>query len=141
MERLNKYAAEKMASYKINACTDITGFGLIVHTLEMTAGNVSAEIYCDNLPYLKNVKHYIDEDWITGGGQRNRKFAGTRADTGKLPPWIAELMYDPQTSGGLLIAVEAEQADDLLKAIQTDDPKTAIIGEIKEHIKDELVFK
>ena len=140
MERLNKYASEKMSLYDISACTDITGFGLIVHTLEMTAGNFSAEIYCDNLPHLSNVRHYIEDDYITGGGQRNRKFAGTRADTGKLPLWIAELLFDPQTSGGLLIAVDSGQADDLLKAIHTDDPQASIIGSVKERCDSEVLF-
>jgi len=141
MERLNKYAAEKITEYNISACTDITGFGLIVHTLEMTAGNKTAEIYIKSLPYLSNIKHYIEDDWITGGGQRNRKFAGTRTDTSKLPPWITELMYDPQTSGGLLLAVESGQADEMLKEIQKDDPKAAIIGGINKRSKDELVFR
>ena len=140
MERLNKYAAEKLPSYNINACTDITGFGLIVHTLEMTAGNVSAEIYCDNLPYLKNIKHYIDEEWITGGAQRNRNYVGSRVNTNKLPSWIAELMYDPQTSGGLLISVSNEHADDLLKEIRKDDPQVAIIGSIINKIDNEIYF-
>jgi len=141
MERLNKYAAEKALSYYISACTDITGFGLIAHTLEMTAGNVSVEIYCDNLPHLSNVKHYIEDEWITGGGQRNRNFVGTRADTDKLPLWIAELMFDPQTSGGLLMAVDSSQADDLLKAIHdSGDSQAAIVGGIKERGSSELVF-
>ena len=140
MERLNKYAAEKMASFDISACTDITGFGLIVHALEMTAGNVSAEIICENLPYIRRVRHYIEDDWITGGGQRNRHFAGTRVDTGMLPLWIAELMFDPQTSGGLLFAVDPDQADDLLRAIQADDPQAAIIGSIKYLEDFEIVF-
>ena len=140
MERLNKYSAEKMASFDISACTDVTGFGLICHILEMTAGNVSAEIYCDNLPYFSRVRRYIEDDYITGGGQRNRKFAGARADTSALPPWVAELMFDPQTSGGLLIAVDSEQADDLLHAIQTDDPQAAIIGNIKERGAREIIF-
>ena len=141
MERLNKYAAEKAASFDISACTDITGFGLIAHTLEMLAGNASAEIYCDNIPHLTNVKHYIEEDWITGGGQRNRDFVGTRVDTSKLPLWLAELMFDPQTSGGLLLAVRAEQANDLVKEIQADDPHAAIVGGIKEKVIDEIVFE
>ena len=141
MERLNKYAAEKTTSYDISACTDITGFGLIAHTLEMTAGNVSAEIYCDNLPHLKNVKSYIEDEWITGGGLRNRKFAGSRADTSKLPPWMAELMYDPQTSGGLLIAVDSEQADELLKEIQADDPQARLIARICKREADEIMFR
>jgi len=140
MERLNKYAAEKMAGYDINACTDITGFGLLGHLLEMTAGNLSAEIYYENLPYLKNIKHYIDEDWITGGGKRNRNFVGTRADTAKLPLWVQELMFDPQTSGGLLIAIESEQAEALLNKIQTDDPKAAIIGCINDKKAIDITF-
>ena len=140
MERLNKYAAIKMAEYNISACTDITGFGLIAHLLEMTAGNVSAEVYYDNLPHLRNIKSYIEDDWITGGGQRNRKFVGSRVDTNKLPLWISELMFDPQTSGGLLISVDNEQAEDLLINIQADDPTAAIIGEIKEPEDKEIMF-
>ena len=140
MERLNKYASEKMTDYNISACTDITGFGLIAHLLEMTAGNVSAEIFCDNLPHLSNVRNYIEDEWITGGGQRNREFVGSRVDTEKLPLWIKELMFDPQTSGGLLIAVDSSQADELLSKIQTDDPYAAIIGSITECGDKEIVF-
>ena len=139
MERLNKYAAEKLALFDISACTDITGFGLIVHLLEMTAGNVSAEIYCDNLPHLKQVKHFIEDGFITGGGRRNREFTDSRVDTSMLPVWLAELMFDPQTSGGLLISVCLEQADDLLLAIRADDPKAAIIGSIKDNGSEEIV--
>jgi len=140
MQRLNKYAAEKMSGYDISACTDITGFGLIVHTLEMTAGKTSAEIYCGNLPYLKNVRQYVENGWITGGGKRNRSFAGKRADTNALPLWIAELMFDPQTSGGLLIAVDSSRADTLLNDIRTEDPQASIIGSIIKRKKDEIVF-
>jgi len=141
MERLNKYAAEKLSLYDISACTDITGFGLIAHTLEMTAGNVSAEILCEDLPHLKRVKYFIEDDYITGGGQRNRKFVGSRVDTSKLPIWIAELMFDPQTSGGLLIAVDSEQATDLLSEIRsTGDTQAAIIGCVNELGNDEITF-
>jgi len=140
MVRLNKYASEKAANFDISACTDITGFGLIAHTLEMTSGKVTAEIYYENLPHIKNVKHYIDEDWITGGGKRNRSFVGNRVDTSKLPQWIAELMFDPQTSGGLLLTVNAEQANDLLKQIQLDDPHASIIGSIITRTNNEVIF-
>ena len=141
MERLNKYAAEKAAAFDISACTDITGFGLIAHLLEMLAGKASAEIYCDNLPYLRNVMHYIEEDWITGGGKRNRDYVGSRVDTSKLPLWKAELMFDPQTSGGLLLAVTAEQADELLNEIKASgNTKASIVGYIKELESNELSF-
>lgn len=140
MERLNKYAAEKMEHYDVSACTDITGFGLIAHILEMTAGSVAAEIYCDSLPHLERVKYFIEDDYITGGGKRNRAFVGTRADTSKLPAWISELMFDPQTSGGLLIAVDSTQADELLDKIKADDPQAAIVGCIKERKDSEMTF-
>jgi len=140
MERLNKYAAEKAASFNISACTDITGFGLIAHLLEMTTGNVSVEIFCENIPHINNIKYYIEDEWITGGGVRNRNFVGARVDTRKLPLWIAELMFDPQTSGGLLLTVKSEQADELLKEIQADDPQAAIIGCINECNSNEIMF-
>jgi len=140
MERLNRYAAEKLVSFNISACTDITGFGLIVHLLEMTAGYVSANIIYDNLPYLSRIKYYIDDGFTTGGGQRNRKFVGNRVDAGRLPAWIVELLFDPQTSGGLLIAVESGQADNLLTEIRTDDPQAAIIGSITKRGNDDVVF-
>lgn len=140
MERLNKYAAEKMSEYDISACTDITGFGLICHTLEMTAGNFTAEIFCDNLPHLSRVRHFIEDDYVTGGGRRNRNFVGGRVDTGGLPVWVAELLFDPQTSGGLFVAVDSGQAESLLKAIQADDPQAAIVGRVRERGDKEIVF-
>ena len=140
MERLNKYAAEKMQPYNISACTDITGFGLIAHILEMTAGDVSAEIYCYNLPHLSRVQYFIEDEYITGGGKRNRAFVGNRADTSKLPTWISELMFDPQTSGGLLIAVDSDQADELLGKIKADDPQATIVGCINNRSDKEIIF-
>ena len=140
MERLNKYAAEKIETYDISACTDITGFGFIGHILEMTAGEVSAEIYCDNLPHLNRVKYFIEDEYVTGGGKRNRAFVGNRVDTSTLPMWISELMYDPQTSGGLLIAVDSTQADELLAKIKADDSNAAIVGSIKTRTNDEMTF-
>jgi len=141
MVKLNKYAAEKLKAFKVSACTDVTGFGLLGHLLEMTAGKVSAEIICKNLPHLKNVKHYIDKGYITGGGCRNREFAGDRVDVSMLPPWMAELMFDPQTSGGLLVAVDYNEARKLLQEIYDNNPQAAIIGRVTEHTGKDVVFK
>jgi len=143
MERLNKYAAEKLSTFDVSACTDITGFGLVGHLLEMTTGdsnNISAELYCDRIPILGNVRKYIDDDYITGGGTRNRKYAGNRVDLEKLETWKQELVFDPQTSGGLLIAVASKQADELLTAIQEDDPVASIIGCITQKNTSEVLF-
>ena len=141
MRRLNKYAAGKLSAFDIGACTDVTGFGLAGHALEMTCGNVSAEIYSDSLPYFSGVRRYIEDGYVTGGGRRNRLFAGDKVDTGSLPAWLQELVFDPQTSGGLLIAVKAEQADDLLSAIRSDDPRAEIIGRIIGRAKHEIVIR
>ena len=141
MERLNKYAAEKLAPYDISACTDITGFGLIVHALEMTAGKLTIVMDCDALPYFHRVKTYIDSGFITGAARRNRDFTGARADTGNLPTWLQELVFDPQTSGGLLIAVCADQAEALLREIRADDPGAAIIGKAMSLKDHEIEFK
>ena len=140
MERLNRYASEKIHGFNISACTDVTGFGLAVHALEMTAGNLTAEINGGALPYITNVRRYIDDDYVTGGGRRNRDFAGTRVSCGSLPVWIQELVYDPQTSGGLLIAVDAGEAEGLLRAIREAEPRAAIIGRFLRRGAEEVVF-
>jgi len=141
MERLNKYASEKMAAYDVSACTDVTGFGLAVHALEMAAGNVTIEINCAGLPFFDRIRRYIGDGYITGGGLRNRDFACSAVDIDGVPPWIQELVFDPQTSGGLLIAVSAGHADSLLREIQTGDPKAAIIGSVTQRGSFELVFR
>jgi len=140
MERLNKYAAEKLAAFDVSACTDVTGFGLAVHALEMAAGVVTIEINSGSIPYLKNIKRYIDDDYPTGGGARNRAYAGSKLDVSGLPAWVQELVFDPQTSGGLLITADAGQAADLLHAIRRDDPAAAMIGRVIERQACEVVF-
>jgi len=140
MERLNKYACEKLSAFDISACTDVTGFGFIVHLLEMTAGKVSAEIFTGELPGISFARDYAKEFLLTAAGQRNRVFAGSRADTGRLPFWMQEILFDPQTSGGLLIAVSAPQAETLLGLIRADDPRAAVVGEFGRLKDCEITF-
>ena len=130
MERLNKYAAEKMANYDVSACTDITGFGLLAHTLEMASDKVSITLYPNEIPYIKEAYQYAEDFLITAAGQRNRNHVADRADVSALPFALQEMMFDPQTSGGLLICVSSEHASDLLASIQSDDPLARIIGEV-----------
>lgn len=141
MERLNKYAAEKMAGHDISACTDITGFGLLAHTIEMASDTVSVVLHPDNLPYFKEAHAYAEEFLLTAAGQRNRNHVGDKANTEPVPFAIQELLFDPQTSGGLLIAVHKDTAQDLLAAIQADDPAARIIGEIVRKEKETILFR
>jgi len=140
MERLNKYAAEKMHGFNISACTDITGFGLLAHALEMASDKVSIMFYSDEIPYFDEAYQYADEFLMTAAGQRNRNHLAGKTDVSGLPFALQELLFDPQTSGGLLICVAPEQSDDLLAAIQTDDPAAKIIGEIIKREKNVIIF-
>lgn len=141
MERLNRYAAEKMQGYHVNACTDITGFGLLAHLLEMCGESVTAEIYPENLPILPFAKEYAQAYLLTAAGQRNRNyFAGKGGVVEALPFAMQELLFDPQTSGGLLMSVPKEEAGLLLAEIQKDDPAARIVGRILPRQEKKVVF-
>ncbi|MDR2574961.1 MAG: selenide, water dikinase SelD [Treponema sp.] len=140
MRRLNRYAAEKMRGFNISACTDVTGFGLLCHLLEMCCNSVSAEIWPEALPLINEAKDYANDFLLTAAAQRNRNHFGKRGQVEKLPFALQELMFDPQTSGGLLICVDAEQSQQLLESIQKDDPDARIIGRIAEHKDDIIIF-
>ena len=141
MRRLNRYAAEKMRGFNISACTDVTGFGLLCHLLEMCGNTVSAEIWPDSLPIIKEAVAYADDFLLTAAAQRNRNHFGKQGQVEKLCFAAQELMFDPQTSGGLLICVDAEQSQKLLDSIQKDDPEARIIGRIAEpYGRDNIVI-
>lgn len=140
MQRLNRYAAEKMVNYEVSACTDITGFGLLAHLLEMCGETVSAEIVVNNLPIIPEAIEYANEYLITAAGQRNRNYFGNRGNVENLPFEIQELLFDPQTSGGLLICVDSKKALALLADIQKDDPQACIIGRILPVQKEKVKF-
>jgi selenide,water dikinase len=139
MQRLNRYAAEKMASYDVSACTDITGFGLLAHLLEMCGDAVSAHIDTEVLPCIPEAVAYAEEFLLTAAGQRNRNHFGQRGAVENVPFAKQELMFDPQTSGGLLICVNAPEADALLADIRKDDPEAAVIGRI-EPKRDRTIY-
>lgn len=130
MQRLNKYAAEKMLGYHVSACTDITGFGLLVHVAEMCGQKVSAEIYAGELPVLPKAREFAQEYILTAAGQRNRNCIEGKCNLDAVPFAVQELLCDPQTSGGSLICVDSGEADSLLKDIRQDDPQAAVVGRI-----------
>jgi selenide,water dikinase len=153
MERLNRYAAEKMLAINggsdgdrpIHACTDVTGFGLLAHAAEMAGDDRTLLINGDSLPILPGAAEAAKNFYATAGGQRNRNhLAGDghgvpAVSTKGCPAWLEEVCYDPQTSGGLLIAVTASRADELCTAIrsgQNGDPSAAIIGAVERKDKD-----
>ena len=140
MRRLNRYAAEKMRGFPVSACTDVTGFGLLCHLLEICS-NVSAEIWPEELPVFSEAAAYADDFLLTAAAQRNRNHFAANGNVDRLPFAVQELMFDPQTSGGLLICVDSEHSRELLAAIQKDDPAARIIGRIVPPQNEKIIFR
>lgn len=132
MKELNKKTAEIMANYDVSACTDITGFGLLGHLYEMTsASNVDAEIMADSVPLLKSAKEMALAGAISGGTHNNQEHFGKHIEFSKEISEIKKiLLFDAQTSGGLLIAVNAGDSDDLMKHLMESNVNGKIIGSI-----------
>lgn len=133
MTALNDAAARRMVEAGAHACTDITGFGLAGHALEMAQrSNVTLVIYFDTLPLLPMALGYAAEGFLPGGGASNREYASPSLKIdGRLTREQQMLLYDPQTSGGLLIALPAAEAGEMVEALHEDGVEAAtIIGEV-----------
>ena len=135
MATLNKFAAEVMTEIGVNAATDVTGFGLLGHLLEMCeASKVSAKIDYQELPFLRSVKELAEKGVVPGGTKRNLKFVKDKVQFGEQLTDIDKLLLaDAQTSGGLLISIPAEKAEKYItKFNELSKIKAVIIGEIIE---------
>jgi len=130
---LNAKAIETALNYEIHACTDITGFGILGHTLEMAEGSgVQVELNYEQLPFYPNALKMYQQGETTGSNSANRKLAERSWEMvhGRSLE-EEELLFDPQTSGGLLLSLPAAQADDLLAALMEAGVDTAArIGEV-----------
>lgn len=132
MSTLNKAAAEALDGFEIHACTDVTGFGLLGHGLEMMEGSkVSARIQREALPVFPKAVELAEMGILPAGAYANRSYQEPRISFGsKVPLAWQDLMFDPQTSGGLLIAAAPEQAEKLLLRLQECCPWARLIGEV-----------
>lgn len=134
MIHLNKYAAMSFDNIEVNSVTDITGFGLLGHALEMAkASNVSIEIDSKEVPILEGAVDMARMGIIPAGMYRNKEYIGKDVSTNNIATEIEDILYDPQTSGGLLISVREELADMLIKDMKKNGSIEAkVIGEVKE---------
>ena len=129
MTTLNKKAAEISHHYEIHACTDVTGFGFLGHLSEMINEEISAEIDSISIPVIRGAIHCAEEFLLTAAAQRNRNHVGDRVEFSSWIPFsMEELLFDPQTSGGLLFAVKPEQAGAFLKELQGAGLPAAMVG-------------
>jgi selenide, water dikinase len=134
MMRLNRIASQAAQANGVRAATDITGFGLIGHASEMTgAGGVRFRIRFDALPWLSGAWKY-GEEWIFAGGAYNNLafYNSLLTYTRPVADWQAMLLHDPQTSGGLLLAVPNERVDSFVSYCAERDQPSWIIGDVIE---------
>ena len=134
MKALNRVAAEAMVEYPVHACTDISGFGLAGHACEMLEeSRCGMAIDFSSVPILPGAVEACGMGLVPAGLYRNRDFRAdaveVRAD---VPEYGTDILFDPQTSGGLLIAVDGEAAPELLEALHAAGVGTAaVIGKVR----------
>ena len=136
MTTLNRDAGELVAALGegvVHSCTDITGFGLLGHASEMaSASGCSLALDAASVPLLNGARELVQGN-IPGGGRTNRQHFGTRIQIdASVEAAVADLMFDPQTSGGLLVAVDGAAADSTLAALRAIGVPAAMIGEVRE---------
>jgi cysteine desulfurase len=128
MATLNRQAAEIMLKYRVHACTDVTGFGLLGHLLEMSRGSkCNVEIIFDRVPFMREVASLATAGVIPGGTYNNLDYVGKHADFGTLTRTRQLMLCDAQTSGGLLIALPEEDAGRCLEELNREGISDAVI--------------
>jgi len=144
MTALNQKASEIMQAIGVNACTDITGFGLLGHAVEMIEGtDVGMVIYANSVPVFPEAKEMAAVGMISGGLYRNRDYRKSIVKIeNDVDAITADILFDPQTSGGLLISVSSRKAGSLLgKLHESGISSVAIVGEVIGEIKGKIIVK
>lgn len=139
MTTLNKAAAACCRRYTVHACTDVTGFGFLGHLHEMMDARLSCRIHARQVPLIPEALEYADAFLLTAAGQRNRNHAGPFVQFERISFAMEEVLFDPQTSGGLLIALPEAEAGSLLADLQALGLPAAIVGEITERKPIEIL--
>ena len=141
MTMLNKTAAEISRKYTVHAATDVTGFSFLGHLHEMMGGKLSCIIDAHAVPVLPGAEKAADDFLYTAAGQRNRNHTGPYVTFEKVPFAMEEVLFDPQTSGGLLLAVSPEDAAALEAELQSNGLPAKIVGEIIPQTEKEITVK
>ncbi|MBR4888509.1 MAG: selenide, water dikinase SelD [Clostridia bacterium] len=134
MATLNKYARDIMVKYEVHSCTDVTGFGLLGHGYEMAQGSeCSVHIAVEKIPFHEEALELAAMGLIPAGAYSNREYAQKGVQvTCNIPLAMQDLLYDPQTSGGLLFALPESEAAECLAEMKEIIPQAEIIGYVRE---------
>ena len=133
MASLNKKGKQAVEKYDVSACTDITGFGLLGHCAEMaSASDVTFELNVRNIAYMEDAIDFAKMGLIPAGAYKNRGYSIKMVDTGSVEEHYLDLLYDPQTSGGLLISVSPDNLKEMLAdfARANMDTTVSVIGRV-----------
>ena len=143
MTALNKTAAEAAQDFSIHGCTDITGFGLIGHAAEMTIGsNCTIELWQEKIPVLSKALELARMGIIPAGAYRNMDYTKDKVQTlGQLPQDVLDVLYDPQTSGGLLLSVPESDAEKLVQRLKDSGVTGNTIGCVKAKEEKAVIIK
>lgn len=131
---LNRGAAEAALQVGVKAVTDVTGFGLLGHLYEMVkASGVAAEVCLEKIPFYPQAVEFIESGIMPAGLHNNRLFLEGKVKVkAGLNPALIDLLYDPQTSGGLLMSVSENRLDDLLRLLKDEAPIGSVVGKVVE---------
>lgn len=141
MSTLNKYAHDVLIDYSVHACTDVTGFALLGHSLEMAQGsNVTVHICACDVPYHEEAYEMAEMGFIPAGAYRNRDFAESSVQVvGDVARALQDIFYDPQTSGGLLCALPKADAEACLAQLKEAGVEAKVIGYVTEKL-DKAIY-
>ena len=133
MATLNKYAGEISQKYPITSCTDITGFGFMGHVYEMASGsNKTFRIFKDLIPYIEEAKEYAEMGLVPAGSYSNREYISGKYFLDNVEGWMEDILFDPQTSGGLMVTCNREYSQNLMEELSSLDLESNIVGEVEE---------
>ncbi len=141
MTTLNKYASETIRKYRVHGCTDVTGFGLLGHLNEMLGDVFSAVLCSDRVPYIKEAFAYAGEFFLTGAAQRNRNHMEGQVEFQNVPFEMEEILFDPQTSGGLLVSLAPEDGETCLEDIKKLGLPCGMIGTVVKRREKKIYVK
>lgn len=142
MASLNRKAKEVMDNFRVNACTDITGFGLLGHSIEMAEpSGVSFEISISTLKFVSGAKEFAKMGLVPAGAYKNREYFEDKVFFDKVEDVYIDLLFDPQTSGGLMYSVPREEVSTAIKTLEEArlDTQVMIVGEVVPR-KEKIIY-
>jgi len=142
MAELNKKASEVMLQYDVHACTDITGFGLLGHLAEMVEGTeVGVSVEASRVPTIQKAVEFASMGFVPGGTRKNYEFIRDMVDfSDNVSAVMRDILFDPQTSGGLLISLNSGEAEKLVEDLNSAGIRqVSVVGEVVREPKEKIV--